>query len=167
MKTQPRKSTCCASALTAPGNLQRPDAAVVKITPIHSREPLSEYNMPFVPAFAVEGGTLLFLAGCGPIPPYHKHPHVPEEEAQWMAGDIREQTERTFAHIRELLVAAGGDFSNLVKLTIFLRNVEDQNVVNQVSAEIFRGLNAPPRTVIQAVLNHHDMLIEIDAIGAI
>jgi enamine deaminase RidA (YjgF/YER057c/UK114 family) len=39
-------------------------------------------------------------------------------------------------------------------------------VVNEVSAEIFRGLNAPPRTVVQTVLNHEDMLIEIDAIAA-
>jgi len=139
----------------------------VSITPIHSREPLPEYNMPFVPAFVVEGGKLVFLAGCGPIPPYHKHPHVPEEEAVWMSGDIREQTQRTFAHIRELLQAAGGDVANIVKLTIFLKEVTDQNVVNEVSAEVFKGLNAPPRTVVQAVLNHEDMLIEIDAIAAI
>lgn len=139
----------------------------MKITPIHSRELLPEYNMPFVPAFAVEGGKIIFMAGCGPIPPYHKHPHVPEEEAIWMAGDIREQTERTFAHILELLQAAGGGFANIVKLTIFLRNVTDQNVVNEVSAEIFKGLNAPPRTVVEVVLNHENMLIEIDAIAAI
>lgn len=123
--------------------------------------------MPFVPAFSVEGGKIVFLAGCGPIPPYHKHPHVPEEEAVWMTGGIREQTERTFEHIRELLKAAGGDVQNIVKLTIFLKDVSHQNVVNKVSAEIFRGCDAPPRTVIQAVLNHENMLIEIDAIAAI
>ena len=137
------------------------------ITPIHSREVKPEYNMPFVPAFLVETGKLLFLAGCGPIPPYHTHPHVPEEEAQWMAGDMREQTIKTFEHIRELLNAAGADMSNIVKLTIFLRNVADQNVLNEVSAEVFTKGNAPPRTVIQAVLNHDDMLLEIDAIAAL
>ena len=137
------------------------------ITPVHSREPKPEYNMPFVPAFLVESNRLLFLAGCGPIPPYHKHPHVPEEEAAWMAGGIREQTEKTFEHIGELLRAAGADFSNIVKLTIYLRDVADQNVVNEVSARIFGGTRAPPRTVIQAVLNHEDMLLEIDAIAAL
>lgn len=84
-----------------------------------------------------------------------------------MRGNIREQTERTFDHIRELLHAAGGDVQNIVKLTIFLKDVTHQNVVNEVSAEIFRGFNAPPRTVVQAVLNHENMLIEIDAIAAI
>jgi enamine deaminase RidA (YjgF/YER057c/UK114 family) len=136
------------------------------ITPIHSREPKPEYRMPFVPAFLVESSRLLFLAGCGPIPPYHTHPHVPAEEAAWMAGGIREQAERTFEHIRELLAAAGADVGNLVKLTVFLRNVADQDIVNEVSAEVFVGRPPPPRTVVQAVLNHENMLIEIDAIAA-
>jgi 2-iminobutanoate/2-iminopropanoate deaminase len=123
--------------------------------------------MPFVPAYVVEASRLVFLAGCGPIPPYHKHPHDPVEEAEWMRGDIHEQTRRTFAHIGELLAAAGGTFDDLVKLTIFLRDVRDQNAVNEVSAEIFPMGRAPPRTVVQAVLNHENMLIEIDAIAAL
>jgi enamine deaminase RidA (YjgF/YER057c/UK114 family) len=140
----------------------------MKITPIHSREPKPEYNMPFVPAFLVEGAKLLFVAGCGPIPPYHRHPHVPAEEAEWMRGGIREQTQRTFEHIHEVLAAAGADFRNIVKLTIYLRDVADQNVVNEVSAEIFGRDTAPPRTVVQvAALNHDDMKLEIDVIAAV
>ena len=140
----------------------------MKITPIHSQEPKPEYNMPFVPAFMVENARLIFVAGCGPIPPYHKHPHVPEEEAEWMKGGIREQTEKTFKHMREILTAGGADLSNIVKLTIFLRDVADQNVVNEVSAKVFGKANPPPRTVVQvAALNHEDMLLEIDAIAAV
>jgi enamine deaminase RidA (YjgF/YER057c/UK114 family) len=140
---------------------------MLPITPVHSREVKPEYNMPFVPAYVVEARKLVFLAGCGPIPPYHKHPHIPEEEAQWMAGGMREQATKTFEHIEELLRAAGGDLSNIVKLTIFLRDVRDQNVFNEVSAEIFPDGSAPPRTVVQAVLNHDNMLLEIDAIAAL
>ena len=140
----------------------------MKITPIHSREVKSEYNMPFVPVFRVDGGSLLFLAGCGPIPPYHKHPHVPEEEAEWMRGGMREQTERTFQHIEELLKAAGADLGNIVKLTIYLHDVADQNIFNEVSAEVFKGRNAPPRTVVQvAALNHEQMRLEVDVIAAV
>ena len=140
----------------------------MRITPIHPQEPKPEYNMPFVPAFAVEGGKLIFLAGCGPIPPYHKHPHVPEEEAEWFKGDIREQTRKTFEHIRMILRAAGADLRNVVKLTIYLSNVDDQNAVNEVSAEVFGKENPPPRTVVQvAALNHVNMKIEIDAIAAV
>ena len=139
----------------------------MKITPIHPQEPKPEYNMPFVPAFAVEGGKLVFVAGCGPIPPYHKHPHDPAEEARWFKGGIREQTEKTFEHIREVLVAAGGDLHNIVKMTIYLSNIADQNVVNEVSAELFGKANPPPRTVVQCVLNHVDMKLEIDVIAAV
>ncbi len=139
----------------------------MKITPIHSSEPKPEYNMPFVPVFQVEGAKLLFLAGCGPVPPYHKHPHVPEEEAEWMRGGMREQTQRTFEHIRELLAAAGANFENIVKMTIYLHDVADQNTFNEVSAEIFKGKDPPPRTVVQVVLNHEPMLLEVDVIAAI
>jgi enamine deaminase RidA (YjgF/YER057c/UK114 family) len=140
----------------------------MKITPIHSMEPKPEYNMPFVPAFAVEGGKLIFVAGCGPIPPYHKHPHVPEEEAQWFHGGIREQTEKTFEHIRMVLAAAGADLKNIVKLTIYLSDIADQNIVNEVSAEMFGRENPPPRTVVQvAALNHVHMKLEIDVIAAV
>jgi enamine deaminase RidA (YjgF/YER057c/UK114 family) len=139
----------------------------MKITPVHSREPKPEYNMPFVPAFVVENARLVFVAGCGPIPPYHKHPHVPQEEAEWMRGGMLEQTRKTFQHLEEVLKAAGGGLGSIVKLTIFLRDVDDQNVLNEVSAEVF-GPNAPPRTVVQvAALNHQDMLLEIDAIAAV
>jgi len=140
----------------------------MKITPIHSREARPEYNMPFVPAFKVEGAALIFLAGCGPIPPYHKHPHVAEEEAEWMKGDIREQTRKTFKHIEEILGAAGANLANVVKLTIFLRDVSEQNAVNEVSAELFGRANPPPRTVVQvAALNHEHMRLEIDVIAAV
>jgi 2-iminobutanoate/2-iminopropanoate deaminase len=140
----------------------------MSITPIHSRELKPEYNMPFVPVFAVENRKLLFLAGCGPIPPYHKHPHVPEEEAVWMEGGIQRQTEKTFKHIHELLAAAGGGLENIVKMTIFLKSISDQDVVNAVSHTVFRNLDPPPRTVVEvSSLNHEGMLIEIDVIGAV
>lgn len=139
----------------------------MKITPIHPQEPKPEYNMPFVPAFAVEGGKLVFVAGCGPIPPYHKHPHDPAEEVHWFKGGIREQAVKTFEHIRMVLAAAGADLRNVVKMTIYLKDIADQNVVNEVSAEMFGTTNPPPRTVVQCVLNHVNMKLEIDVIAAV
>lgn len=139
----------------------------MKITPIHPQEPKPEYNMPFVPAFAVEGGKLIFVAGCGPIPPYHKHPHDPVEEAQWFKGGMREQTLKTFEHISMVLAAGGAELRNIVKMTIYLSDIADQNVVNEVSAELFGKANPPPRTVVQCVLNHVDMKLEIDVIAAV
>ena len=40
----------------------------MKITPVHPEPPRAEHKMPFVPAFAVEGGRTIWLSGCGQSP---------------------------------------------------------------------------------------------------
>lgn len=140
----------------------------MKITPIHPMEPKPEHNMPFAPAFAVEGGRIIFMAGCGPIPLYHKHPHVPEEEREWMSGGFTRQIERTFENIKLVLDAAGATWSNVVKLTVYLTDMSHQNELNRVTHRVFGKANPPPRTLIGvACLSHEDMLIEIDVTAAV
>ncbi len=125
--------------------------------------------MPFVPAFAVEGGRTIWLAGCGPIPVYHKHPHDPVEEAEWMAGGFGAQCEKTFENIERVLAAAGGDLSGIVKLTIYLRDIfRDQDVLNEITWKLFGREKMPPRTIVEiSSLAHEGMLIEIDAIAVV
>ena len=136
----------------------------MNITAIHPQAPKPEDNMPFAPAFAVEGGRLIFLAGCGPIPIYHKHPHVPEEERQWMSGGFARQLRRTYENIHTVLAAAGADWRNIVKLTVYLTDMSHQNELNAVTLGIFGTENPPPRTLIGvSCLSHEDMLVEIDA----
>ena len=103
------------------------------ITPIHHIPLKPEYRSPFSAAFAVEDARLLLFSGCGPIPIYHAHPHDPVAEAEWLAGGIREQTEKTFANIGTILEAAGADFSQIVKLNIYLTDMSGQDVLNEIS----------------------------------
>jgi enamine deaminase RidA (YjgF/YER057c/UK114 family) len=91
----------------------------MKIEPIHHVPMRPEYRSPFSAAFAIEGGRLIFFSGCCTVPIYHKHPHDPDEERQWLKGDFQEQTERTFLHIKEILDAAGAQMKDVLKLTIF------------------------------------------------
>jgi len=141
----------------------------MKITPIHPREPKAEYNMPFVPAFSVEGGRTIWLSGMGPVPIYHKHPHDPVEEAKWYEGGFRSQCEKTFENIATILAAAGADMTNIVKLTIYLVDVfRDQDTLNEITWETFGHDNMPPRTLLEIPsLAHKDMLLEIDATAQI
>ena len=141
----------------------------MKITPVHPEPPKSEHKMPFVPALAVEGGRTIWLAGCGPIPIYHKHPHDPFEEAEWLAGGFRTQCEKTFDNVEKILTSSGGDLTNIVKLTIYVTNVfRDQNELNEITWERFGRENMPPRTLVEvSSLSHGDMLIEIDAIAVV
>lgn len=140
----------------------------MRLEPIHHTPMKAEYKSPFSAAYAVEGGRLIFFSGCCTIPTYHKHPHEPEEERHWLKGDFRDQTERTFAHIRELLNAAGGDFENVLKLNIFVTKMDSQNILNEISARCFSPKDPPARTLVGVTtLAHPEMLIEVDGVAAV
>ncbi len=141
----------------------------MKIVPVHPGTPLPEHNMPFVPAFSVEGGRTLWLSGMGPVPIYHRHPHDPEEEARWYEGGFRTQCERTFENIERILAAADAGLGNVVKMTHYLVDVmRDQDVLNEITWELFGRERMPPRTLIEVPsLAHRDMLLEIDAVAQV
>ena len=138
------------------------------IAPVHHEPMKPEYKSPFSAAMAVEDARLIFVSGCCTIPSYHKHPHDPVEERQWLQGDLREQTERTFEHMKLVLDAAKADFSNVLFLTIYMTDIAGQDIMNEISARHFDPANPPGRTLLQVMaLAHPNMMIEIDAIAAI
>ena len=101
------------------------------------------------------------------MPTYHKHPHDPDEERKWLEGDFREQTERTFLHIKEILDAAGAHMKDVLKLTIFTTQMDGQNILNEISARYFGNDNPPARSLIGVqTLAHPGMLIEIEGVAA-
>jgi len=139
----------------------------MRIEPIHHVAMRPEYNSPFSAAYAIEGGRLIFFSGCCTVPTYHKHPHDPDEERRWLEGDFREQTERTFAHIKEIMDAAGARMEDILKLTIFTTDMASQNVLNEISARYFGRERPPARTLVGVpTLAHPGMLIEIDGVAA-
>lgn len=123
---------------------------------------MPDHRVPFVPAITVEGaGRLLFLSGTGALPPEHKHPHVPEE---WiLPDDPAVQARRTLDKIRRVLEAAGGRFEHIVKITRYMKDIAEQDAVNEVIHEYF-GANLPCSTTIQvSAFVVPTMKIEIDA----
>jgi enamine deaminase RidA (YjgF/YER057c/UK114 family) len=137
----------------------------MKITTVHPRRP--DYPMPFVPAMLVEGARYLFVAGCGPVPLYHKHPHDPELERSSFAGGIREQTRRTFENIELVLSAAGATLRNVVRVLIFITDPALQDDFNEVYESYFTD-HRPPRTFVSVpALVHQDMLVEIEVTAAL
>ena len=138
------------------------------ITPIHHIPLKPEYKSPFSAAFAVEDARVIFFSGYGPIPIYHSHPHDPVAEAEWLEGGVREQTEKTFANIKTILDAAGADWSNIVKLNIYMTDVSGQDILNEISGRHFDPQNPPPRTLVGVTaLAHPRMLIEIEGMVAV
>ena len=137
------------------------------IIPIHHIPLEPEHKSPFSAAFAVENARLVLFSGCGPIPIYHTHPHDPVAEQEWLSGDMRDQTEKTFANIGTILAAAEADFSQVVKLNVYLTDMTGQDILNEISARHFDPANPPPRTLVGvAELAHPKMLIEIEGMAA-
>jgi 2-iminobutanoate/2-iminopropanoate deaminase len=140
----------------------------MKIKPVHHIPMQPEYKSPYSAGYLIEGGQLLFFSGCGPVPIYHKHPHDPVEEAQWYSGGFREQCELTFENMHRILKAAGGDWPNVLKLNIYLTDMTQQNILNEISARTFHRENPPARTLVAVPeLAHPDMLLEIEGVAAV
>ena len=82
---------------------------------------------------------------------------------QVIEGTIERQTERVLENMKAVLRAAGLTFENVVKTTVFLRNLNDFNYMNEVYGRYF-CVN-PRGSTIQAARLPREVAIEIDAIA--
>jgi len=110
---------------------------------------------PYSPAVRV--GNLVFVSGQIPLDP---------ATGQLVEGDIRVQTRRVLDNLRELLVAAGADASQVVRTTIFLADLSDFATVNEIYATYFTP-PYPARATVQVARLPRDVRVEIDAIAVI
>jgi 2-iminobutanoate/2-iminopropanoate deaminase len=82
-------------------------------------------------------------------------------------GDVAKQTEQVMHNLAAVLEAAGATFANVVKTTIFLKNMDDFATVNGVYAQFFDEATAPARATVEVARLPKDVLVEIDCIAAI
>lgn len=106
---------------------------------------------------AIKIGNLIFVAGQGPLDP---------ETGKIVSGDIREQTKQTFKNIEAILNAAGLTLQHIVKVSVFLKNINDFNKMNESYATLFKR-DPPARTTVEANLPREGMLIEADVVAAL
>ena len=81
-----------------------------------------------------------------------------------MEGDIRAQTTRVLENLAELLKAGGAEFADVVRTTIFLADLGDFAVVNEIYATYFSE-PYPARATVQVARLPRDVRVEIDAIA--
>lgn len=126
-----------------------------------------KYNMPFVPAIKVHGGKLVFCSGTAAAPVYHSHPHRAEEFAD-IPESAEAQARIAMENLRRALNAAGADFKDVVTVTRFLTDIEnDEAAINRVYGEYFNG-QAPPNTTVEVPRLVFPMLrFEINAIAVV
>ena len=105
-------------------------------------------------------GAMVFLAGQGPV----------DENLELVGfGDIEAQTRATFRNIQRNLEAAGANFSDIVKMQVFVSDIATQQwPVRNVRAE-FIDVDAPPTSTMIEVSRFaiEGMMIEIDVIAVI
>lgn len=89
---------------------------------------------------AVMAGGLLFISGQIALDPV---------DGTLYKGDIITETDRVMQNLRGILTAAGLDFSNVVKTTIFLTDMAQFSEVNEVYSVYFDPSTAPARETVQ------------------
>ncbi len=105
---------------------------------------------------AVGFANLLFLSGQIALDP----------STGKLTGDtVQEQTKRVLENIRALLEAANLGFENVVKATIFLANMNDFGLVNEIYAPYFPE-NPPARSTVEVARLPRNALVEIEVIAA-
>src|SRR5690242_18853647 len=85
---------------------------------------------------------------------------------QVVAGGVVEQTRRAFENIKAVLAAAGADLSQVVKTTVFLKNMSDFAAMNEVYASYLapEGVVPPARSTVAVAGLPKDALVEIEVI---
>ena len=104
---------------------------------------------------AIQAGSLLFVSGQIPLDP---------ETGELILGDIKKQTHRVMESIKGIVESAGGGLDSIVKCTIYLKNLNDFNDVNEVYGSYFK--QAPPaRATVEVSALPKGVAVEIDAIA--
>jgi 2-iminobutanoate/2-iminopropanoate deaminase len=101
-------------------------------------------------------GNMLFISGQIPVDP---------ASGQIVSGDIREQTRQVMKNVSAILNEAGMTLENVVKTTIFLKDMNKFSDVNEVYKSFFNEREYPARSTIEVARLPKDVLIEIEAIA--
>jgi 2-iminobutanoate/2-iminopropanoate deaminase len=107
---------------------------------------------------AIRVGGMLFTSGQIPINP---------ATGTMAEGGIAEQTAQVCENLKAVLAAAGVGFAEVVKTTVFLKDMKDFAAMNEVYARYFagEGFAAPARSTVQAAALPRDAMVEIDCVA--
>ena len=126
-----------------------PDSARQEFRVRGLSEPISHYTD------AVRFGDLLFVSGIGPF----------EEDGSMVGrGDAVEQTKQIFRNLDRVLRAAGASAGDVLKVTVYLTDIEDRAAINPVRQQFF-GTARPASTLVEvSKLAFPGMKVEIEAV---
>ena len=106
---------------------------------------------------AIVHNGLVYVSGQLPIDP---------QTGERLLGSIDAQTRQTLDNIKAILKASGSDLSRVLKMTIYVADIESWDAVNRVYAEVM-GDHRPARVVVPVSTLHYGFGIEIEAVAAV
>jgi len=112
--------------------------------------PIGPYNQ------AVLSGNTLYISGQIPM-----HP----SNGTLVEGDIKKETEQSMENLNAILKAADMSFENVVKSTIFLKDMHQFSQVNEVYARYFNADTAPARETVEVANLPKSVNVEISMIA--
>ena len=104
---------------------------------------------------AIEVNGLIYTSGVIPINP---------ATGELVTGDIKAQADQAIGNLAALLKEAGSDTDNVIKTTVFIKDMNDFAAVNEVYASYFTK-DFPARSCVEVARLPKDVLIEIEAIA--
>lgn len=114
--------------------------------------PVGPYNQ------AVIANGMLFLSGQIAINPVTK---------ELVLDDIKKETRQVMTNIMAVLHKAGASFENVVKVSIFMTDMNDYNDVNDVYSEYFDNEVAPAREAVEVASLPKGVNVEISVIAVV
>ena len=104
---------------------------------------------------AVKAGDLLFVSGQLPIDP---------ATGAFAGDDIAAQTRQSLTNVKNIVEAAGMTMADVVRVGVFLQDMEHFGAMNAVYGEFFTG-DCPARAAVQVARLPKDALVEIEAVA--
>ena len=123
--------------------------AIERIIPKGGATPRGHYTP------AMRAGDFIYVSGQGPIDP---------ATDKLLVAGIETQTRVTLGNIQRILEAAGASITDIVKVSMFLRDISDFPKMNRAYSAFF-GDHKPARTTIESKFHQPEMLVEIDCVA--
>jgi len=117
-------------------------------------------GVPPLPVFAqgVVTGNLLFASGCIGC----------DNDLKLVSTDIKQQTTRALENIRKVIVAAGTDIANLVKINVYIIDLPQNFApMNEAYTEFFKGVPVPARTCVGVAALPLGALVEFECVAEV
>lgn len=106
----------------------------------------------------IKAGSTLYVSGQLPI--------NPQTGELYKGGDIKEETKVSLQNVKAILEAGGATLNDVVKCTVYIKNMDQFSLINEMYAEFFTE-NKPARVCVEVARLPKDANVEIDAIAVI